>query len=67
MQGLMYDQINRNVESFSKLTFLGQKHGPLGVYALRKKTMDGMSADYLQNFITRVREALAGNPSCRTH
>ena len=57
----MYDQINRKVDSFSKVT-VGQKHGPLGVYAMRKKIMDGLSADYLQKSITRVREALVGKP-----
>ena len=57
----MYDQINRKVDSFSKTT-LTQKHGPLGVFSLRKKIMDGLNAEYLQKSITRVEEALVGKP-----
>ena len=64
MESLMYDQINRKVDSFSKST-LNQRHGPLGIYALRKKTMDGLSAEYLKKTITTVREALVGKPDLK--
>ena len=61
MESLMHDLINRKVDSVSKSTW-GQKHGPLGVFILRKKTMDGLSTEFLQKAITRVREALVGKP-----
>lgn len=61
MQTLMYDQLSRKVDSFSKIT-LQAKQGPISVAILRKKLLDGLVAEFLAPAKVTTREALTAKP-----